>query len=175
MSFLMTAAAVVLCSVASIAQAALPAMSVISGQLSSEDTRQDLEFLRVGLPPAFGPAPIDGGGFSIGVYHADQKAPDLTPPVLFYAPDPVYPAGVQGRGEISVLLEFLVWLDGTPHSIRVVRSAGEQFDVAAVAAVKMWRYYPGAKAGRVWIFDATTEVTFVSHYPTHEKTFPSER
>jgi TonB family protein len=137
-----------------------PATSVMYERVSPTDSQPDLEFLRIGLHPAFGPA-YSGSAASFGVFHSDRKERDFTLPVLFYAPDPIYPAGVTNRQKTSVRVGFIVWMDGTPRYIRVLRSGGDEFDTAATNAVNTWRYYPGAKAGRVGIFDATADVMFV--------------
>lgn len=154
-----TSSAMLLWAVAAIGQELQPP-TIIFDRLSSADVQQEFEFLRIGLHPAFGPA-YSGGGGSFGVYHADRREPKYAPPVRFYTPATVYPAGVPNQGEITVRVWFIVWLDGTPQHVRVVRSAGEPFDTAAILTVRNWRYYPGAKAGRVWFFDTTADVTFV--------------
>ncbi len=136
-----------------------PAISAIYDGVSSKDIQRELDFLQVGLHPAFGPAHPGGGG-SFGVYHRERREPDSTPPVRFYAPAAVYPAGVLSQGEVNVRVWFIIWLDGTPQYVRVLGSAGEPFDTAGVLTVRRWRYYPGAKAGRVWLFDTTADVTF---------------
>ncbi|MBV9609509.1 MAG: TonB family protein [Acidobacteria bacterium] len=161
MNPLLPAALVLFWAVTVTAQAAqAPAISPIgAAPLSSGE---QLEFLRIGLPPAFGPAPTGRGGFSIGVYHLTPKARDLTPPVLFYAPDPLYPPAAKRAGTVSVRLSLIVGIDGKPIWVGVLRSAGEEFDKAAAAAVRNWHYYPGAKGGRVWFFQMFADVTFAS-------------
>jgi TonB family protein len=152
-----------------IGQVQPPPISIIHDHRSPIHSQPDLEFLLTGLHPTFGPADT-GGGFSIGVYHSwsCREQPDCTPPLLFYAPAPIYPSGLIKQQKISVRVWFIVWLDGTTRYVRVLRSEGERFDAAAINAVSTWRYYPGAKAGHVWFFDTTAEVTFLPRCTTRD-------
>lgn len=65
-------------------------------------------------------------------------------------PAPEYPriakrAGEQGR----VLLKVLVNVDGTPGAVELAKSSGyERLDIAALTAVKQWRFEPARKGGK---------------------------
>jgi len=65
-------------------------------------------------------------------------------------PAPYYPvsakrSGVQGK----VLLSVVVKADGTPLSVDVSRSSGSStLDVAALDAVKQWRFVPAKRSGQ---------------------------
>jgi protein TonB len=66
-----------------------------------------------------------------------------------------YPQEAREKGlEANVYLKVLVSSDGWVERIRVVKSAGEQFDRVALRFVKRYRFRPGRQAGRpiaVWL------------------------
>jgi TonB family protein len=84
---------------------------------------------------------------SLGARIAAQDQPlvvgrDVEPPKKLYAPNPAYPAvarqsGVQGL----ILLAVTLSVDGRPSDIKVVRGV-PLLDLAAIEAVKTWRYAP---------------------------------
>ena len=97
-----------------------------------------------GCPECPGTGPGDPGGGE-GIYQ--QGTPGLTPPQLVPSTRalPKYPdlprrAGIQG----TVILLVVVEKDGTVGEIEVVRSPEQRwgFDLAAIDAVKQWRYQP---------------------------------
>jgi TonB family protein len=62
---------------------------------------------------------------------------------LIRQPRPIYPpellaAGVEG----TVMLQAIVLKDGTVGAVKVIKSAGQALDDAAVTAVKQWQYTP---------------------------------
>ncbi|MCW5836641.1 MAG: TonB family protein, partial [Labilithrix sp.] len=78
---------------------------------------------------------------------ARAEEPAISPPRLsrfVEASDP-RPAGPQERA--SVELEVDVDADGAVTGARVIRSAGEELDAAAVAAVKAFVFEPATRDG----------------------------
>lgn len=65
-------------------------------------------------------------------------------------PAPYYPSAAKKRGvQGKVLLSVVVKADGTPLSVDVSRSSGSStLDVAALEAVKQWRFVPAKKSGQ---------------------------
>jgi TonB family protein len=62
---------------------------------------------------------------------------------LIRQPRPVYPPDLQAAGvEGTVMLQAIVLKDGTVGALKVVKSAGQALDDAAIAAVRQWRYQP---------------------------------
>ncbi|MCO4762802.1 MAG: TonB-dependent receptor [Myxococcales bacterium] len=88
------------------------------------------------------PAPILAGP------KATPKAVVLPPKLLTYV-KAVYPESLQKRGlRGSVVLELSLDISGAVAKIRVVRSAGPDFDGAAVAAGKQLKFAPATRAGK---------------------------
>ncbi len=65
-------------------------------------------------------------------------------------PAPYYPSAAKKRGvQGKVLLSVVVKTDGTPLSVDVSRSSGSStLDVAALEAVRQWRFVPAKKSGQ---------------------------
>src|SRR5688572_5511640 len=64
-------------------------------------------------------------------------------PTLLVRVEPEYPrAAVEARVQGLVILETVVGQDGHVVEARVIRSAGEVLDRAAIAAIRQWRYAP---------------------------------
>jgi periplasmic protein TonB len=63
---------------------------------------------------------------------------------------PLYPPRARmGRIEGEVIVEFVVFPDGTPGAIQVLSSRpGDLFTSAAVRAIERWRFVPGVKDGQ---------------------------
>jgi protein TonB len=94
------------------------------------------------------PAPVRIGG-SVG------------PPKLLTRVDPVYPpVAVEARVEGLVVLETVVDPEGRVQDVRVLRSI-PLLDLAAMDAVKQWRYAPVLVNGHPVSFVLTVTVTFV--------------
>ena len=56
---------------------------------------------------------------------------------------PVYPAHLAGSGkEAVVVMESRIKADGTPDDLRVLKSAGSDFDAAALESVRQWAFTP---------------------------------
>lgn len=91
-----------------------------------------------------------GSGVSVG------NVPAL-PPQLTFAATPVYPNSIEAR-DIggSVLISFTVDTRGRVAAARVARSSGHpEFDSAALAAVRRYRFSPALVSGRPveWAFE----------------------
>ena len=64
-------------------------------------------------------------------------------PALLHRVDPEYPdLAVRAKIQGLVVLEALVDEDGGVADVKILRSAGEVLDRAALAAVRQWRYSP---------------------------------
>jgi len=64
-------------------------------------------------------------------------------PALLQRVEPEYPsAAVEARVQGIVILETVVGEDGRVIEVRVLRSAGDVLDRAAIAAIRQWRYAP---------------------------------
>jgi TonB family protein len=63
-----------------------------------------------------------------------------TPPKAISSPAPQYPPHQKGRA--TVMVSTLVGEDGIPKDLQVVRSAGHDFDQAALNAARQWRFKP---------------------------------
>ena len=96
----------------------------------------------------------------------DQADPRVIPPELIASSRalPKYPqtarrVGAQG----TVILLVTVRPDGTVGEIEVIRSPDQRFgfDLAAIEAVKRWRYRPGLMHGRPVSVQVRVMVEFV--------------
>jgi TonB family protein len=68
---------------------------------------------------------------------------------LIRQPRPVYPPELQAAGvEGTVMLQAIVGKDGSVMAVKVVKSAGQAFDDAAIASVRQWQYEPTLLNGR---------------------------
>jgi protein TonB len=81
--------------------------------------------------------------------------------------DPIYPAGAMASGTpASVILEAIIAKDGRVRDERVVRSPGPEFDKAAIAAVRQWKYAPTRLNGEPVELLMTVTVTFTTRWPS---------
>ena len=88
-----------------------------------------------GAPGGFADEPLRIGG-------------DVTPAVAIERPDPEYPMAARAaRVEGVVILEAVIRCDGTVGDIKILRGLPMGLSDAAVAAVRRWRYRPGAQKG----------------------------
>ncbi len=78
---------------------------------------------------------------------ADRAAPpSVTPPKLTRAAKAILPAGAAPAGEpVAVLLELLIDAEGKVSEAKVVESAGEPFDGAALEAVRKFEFEPARR------------------------------
>ena len=89
------------------------------------------------------------------------------PPMLIYAPDPDF--SEQTRKEHrhqSIALQLTVGANGVPIDIKVVRSISAELDVAAVAAVKKWKFEPAKdKDGHPVTITVTADIPIIPFVP----------
>jgi serine/threonine-protein kinase len=77
-----------------------------------------------------------------------EPGPDVTPPEKISGETAPYPKLARKlRLQGTVTLEMTVTERGEPADLRVVESAGETLDDAALTAVRTWRYTPAEKNG----------------------------
>jgi TonB family protein len=73
---------------------------------------------------------------------------EVTPPKKTKSVSPNVPAIARKKHMAgSVLIEFIVNVDGTVADVKVIESAGEVLDGAALEAVRQWRYQPATSHG----------------------------
>jgi len=77
---------------------------------------------------------------------ATAQTPDSLP-VTLTVPDPVLPDGVRPERDVIVSLEIVIGADGAVTEPRVLTSAGEPYDSAALAAIAGARFKPATLAG----------------------------
>ena len=100
----------------------------------------------------------DGLRLDGGVLNAANL--DRVPRALAQIP-PRYPAEARMKGlSGEVVVEFNVDESGNVSSVRVVRSSSREFDAAALAAVRKWRFEPGRRHGRIVRFSMVVPVVF---------------
>jgi TonB family protein len=88
-----------------------------------------------------------GSDGSVG--SADKTAPVVVPPKLVRDSRPVYPPVLAGSGQEGVVvLELEVAPDGQVRDAKVLTSAGEVFDQAALAAAKGLGFEPATSNGK---------------------------
>jgi protein TonB len=59
------------------------------------------------------------------------------------------PQAARQHQEGKVLLKVLVGLDGAPEEVTIEKSSGSRLlDMAAIEAVKTWKFNPGSKGGK---------------------------
>lgn len=92
------------------------------------------------------------------------KTPGVIPPVLVSRIEPTYPEAARKLHlEGIVVLQAVIDISGRVDDLRVVKSAGELLDAAAIAAVEKWMYKPATLNGRtVKVYLAVT-VDFKLH------------
>jgi len=94
---------------------------------------------------------------SIGKIFNPEDLDRRPEPVL--QPSPTYPFSMKREGlSASVLVEFIVDVEGRVREIIVVDSTHTAFNDAAIVGVGRWKFKPGVKAGRK-VKSATDEPT----------------
>jgi protein TonB len=84
----------------------------------------------------------------------------IQPPKRLLHVDPVYPpVALAARKEGMVILEALIGEDGATRDVRVLRPA-PQFEQAAIAAVRQWRFSPTLLNGEPVPVVMTVTVSF---------------
>ncbi|MFT3925833.1 MAG: TonB family protein [Myxococcales bacterium] len=75
-------------------------------------------------------------------------APALTPPRVVRSVPPVYPVSHLTHGEHpTVVLKATILADASVADVTVEHSAGEDFDQAAIEAVRQWTFEPASREG----------------------------
>jgi protein TonB len=93
------------------------------------------------------------GGVLGGVLGGTGTAPlvvggDVTAPELIHRVEPEYPELARlGRLQGKVILEAIINKDGDVEQIKVLRG-NQQFNDAAMEAVRQWKYRPALQSGR---------------------------
>lgn len=96
---------------------------------------------------------------------AEAQPASVSPPMVLRKVAPTFPAGAILDREIQVVLSVTVEMDGHVDEVAVVTSGGEDFDGAAIAAVKRWTFAPAMKDGRPARSRVRIPVGFVSGIP----------
>jgi len=94
------------------------------------------------------------------VYQA-RKEYGVVAPKAIYNPEPEFSEEArrnQQQGTVTVGL--IVGTDGIPRSVRVLCNSAPSLTEQAVAAVKSWRFEPGAKDGKPVAVESAVEVQF---------------
>ena len=74
---------------------------------------------------------------------------------------PRYPPAARANRQQGVVSVYaVVGIDGSPHDLRVVRSAGHDFDAATLAAVARWRFRPAMCGDKPIPFEKVIDVTY---------------
>jgi TonB family protein len=93
-----------------------------------------------------------------------SRTPGLVPPVLVSRIEPVYPEYARKmHQEGVVVLQAVIDSSGLVVNLRVVKSAGEMLDSAAIAAVEKWIYRPATLNGRTVNVYLSVSVDFKLH------------
>jgi iron complex outermembrane recepter protein len=78
----------------------------------------------------------------------EPAEPVLVPPRVLHSVPPTYPASHQTHGEHpTVVLKLTILADGSIADAAVEHSAGDDFDQAAISAVKQWTFEPARRGG----------------------------
>jgi TonB family protein len=99
--------------------------------------------------------------FAPGV--VQPKDPGVVAPVLIRERKPDYTREAnEARIQGTVVLECVVWSDGSVSQVRVLQSVDTTYglDDQAVKAAKQWRFKPGTKDGKPVPVEVTLELTF---------------
>jgi TonB family protein len=80
---------------------------------------------------------------------------------LLHQTSPIYPPELQAAGvEGTVMLQAIILKDGSVGAVKVVKSAGQELDQAAIAAVKQWQYQPTLLNGQKVETMTTIDIAF---------------
>lgn len=86
---------------------------------------------------------------------------DAEPPQVIEARPPAYPPAARANGQQGVVYVYaVVGVDGSPHGLGVLRSAGRDFDAAALAAVLDWKFRPAMCGDKPVPSEKIIEVTY---------------
>jgi len=97
-------------------------------------------------------------GPSAGVFRIGG---DVSAPMPIFKVEPEYSEEARAAGfQGTVLLAVVINEEGTPTSIKVVRSLGMGLDEKAIEALGKWKFRPGMKAGKPVSVHANVEMAF---------------
>ncbi|HEX3730259.1 MAG TPA: TonB family protein [Opitutaceae bacterium] len=100
------------------------------------------------------------GAFNKGGQIFDLSMLDQQP-VATYQPQPNYPYEMKKQGiSGQVVVEFLLYPDGTVHNAFAVSSTQHEFEANAIQAVTRWRFKPGRRGGRAVITRMQVPIVF---------------
>jgi TonB-like protein len=109
-----------------------------------------------------------------GIYYA---GPEVTAPTMLKTVYIAYPAGITGKdAEGMTVFAMVIGPDGLPNHIQTLKSHGEIFDRAALAALKHSTFAPGKLGDKpvpVWI--DVRVVFFANRSPTTPQILITER
>ena len=89
------------------------------------------------------PKPLENSPKPVPIYRLTAL------PRFVHKEEPIYPYQLRRLGrEATVKLELLIGADGSIRNIRVLKSAGAEFDRAAIEAIRASRFAPGRVNGR---------------------------
>ena len=92
---------------------------------------------------------------------AQPRQDVVVPPVRTRTVEPVYPAIARASGmEGDVVVQAVVQPDGRVTDVKVVRSANELLNTAAIQAVRQYVYQPGLRNGVAEAFQVEITVKF---------------
>jgi TonB family protein len=108
------------------------------------------ESITVAFDPAAGPSapkaaasPRTATARPLSQCTSTSSGGNIRPPVKVKHVPPVYPSHLAGSGrDAVVVMESRIRTDGTPDDLRVVKSAGSDFDAAALESVRQWAFEP---------------------------------
>lgn len=138
-------------------------------ELEPEEQLLDLSQLELMLNPGFGEGflqgdfeidlgALTGGGDEVDALFSlaelDQR------PTAIYQPQPVQDAKTQRQAPGTVYVIFIVDERGRVEDARVQSSTDPVFERPALAAVKQWRFEPGARNGQPVRFRMRVPITF---------------
>jgi len=77
--------------------------------------------------------------------HPQSTDPEVTPPHLIHRVEPKI--SMTDPSPVFVCLDAVVATDGSVTELKVLKSGGGAMDVAALNAVRQWRYSPATRNG----------------------------
>lgn len=111
---------------------------------------------------------------SDGIYFV---GPEVTAPVIIHA-EPARNFGGMTRTDVKgvCVLQLIIGVDGNPANIGVIQGLTQEFDLAAIDAVRRSQFKPGNHGGRSVAVKIVAEVTFFTdHRPALPEIMIMER
>jgi TonB family protein len=97
----------------------------------------------------------------VGAIELDNCSTALVPPKAISNPPPFHAFGPTDPGWVKV--EVVVDAKGKPQNARISRSGGKRFDVAALTAIRGWRFKPATCNGQA----VPTQIDVEFHFGRH--------